>query len=83
MSYDFIFEEWQESVKESLSFLFEDKTYEKWWMTNQFSIYVFEIKHPHWLFGSHDLEVFSKLLLQLQAYSYGSVRGLGNWCLST
>ena len=24
MSYDFIFGEWQESVKESLSFLFED-----------------------------------------------------------
>ena len=42
MCYDFIFGEWQESTKESMDinklldsmFLFEDKAYENWWMTN-------------------------------------------------
>ena len=66
MSYDFIFREWQESTKESMDinkpldsmFLFEDKTYENWWMTNQFSMNVFEIEYPHWLLGSHDLQIF-------------------------
>jgi hypothetical protein len=69
MSYDFIFGEWQESAKKSLSFLFIDKAYEKWWMTNQFSNNVFEIEHPHWLLGSHDLKIYSKWLLQLKDYN--------------
>jgi hypothetical protein len=30
MSYDLIIGKWKESVKESLSFLFDDKAYEKW-----------------------------------------------------
>ena len=45
MSYDFIFGEWQKSAKESLSFLFEDEAYKKWWTSNQVSIIVFEIEH--------------------------------------
>jgi hypothetical protein len=60
MSYDFIFGEWQESAKESMDmnkpldsmFLFEDKAYENWWMSNQVSIIVFEIEHPFWICGS-------------------------------
>jgi hypothetical protein len=51
------------------SFLFKDKAYEKWWMTNQFSNNVFEIEHPHWLLGSHDLKIYSKWLLQLKDYN--------------
>ena len=66
MSYNFIFGEWQKSVKESLSFLFEDKVYEKWWMTSQFSMNVFEIEYPHWLLGSYDLQIFSKWLVELK-----------------
>jgi hypothetical protein len=46
MSFDFILGEWKKSAKESLSFLFEDKAYENWWMSNQVSIIVFEIEHP-------------------------------------
>ena len=53
MSYDFILGEWQENVKESMDinklldsmFLFEDKAYENWWISNQVSIIVFEIEH--------------------------------------
>jgi hypothetical protein len=77
MSYDFIFGERQKIAKESMDmnkqldliFLFEDKAYENWWMSNQVFIIVFEIQHPSWLFGSHDLKVFSKWLLQLKKYN--------------
>ena len=36
-------------------------------MSNQIFIhsYVFETKHLHWLFGSHDLKVFSKWLVKM------------------
>ena len=52
-----------------LMFLFEDKAYENWWMTNQFSMNFFEIEYPHWLLGSHDLKSYSKWLLQLKDYN--------------
>ena len=38
-------------------------------MTNQFSNNVFEIEHPHWLLGSHDIKIYSKWLLQLKDYN--------------
>jgi hypothetical protein len=77
MFYNFILGEWQENAKESMDinklldliFLFEDKAYENWWMSNQVSIIVFEIEHPFWLFGSHDLKAFSKWLLQFKNYN--------------
>ena len=36
-------------------------------MSNQVFIhsYVFETKYLHWLFGSHDLKVFSKRLVKM------------------
>ena len=48
MSYDFILGEWQENVKESMDinkpldsmFLFENKAYENWWMSNQVSMFL-------------------------------------------
>jgi hypothetical protein len=70
LSYDFILGDddlkWQGNANESMSLLFKDKVYEKLWMSNQVSshFYVFETKHLHWLFGSHDLKVFSKWLVQ-------------------
>ena len=74
MSYDFILGEWQENAKESmdinkpldLMFLSEDKAYENWWMSNQVSIIVFEIQHPSWLFGSHDLKVFFQMAITIE-----------------
>ena len=74
MSYDFIFGEWQKNAKESMDmnkpldsmFLFEDKAYENWWMSNQVSIIVFEIQHPSWLFGSHDLKVFFQMAITIE-----------------
>ena len=48
-------------------FYFKDKGYEELWMSNQIFIhsFVFETKHLHWLFGSHDLKVFSKWLVKI------------------
>ena len=68
MSYDFILGERQENVKESMNinkpldsmFLFENKVYENWWMSNQVSIIVFEIEHPLWICGSHNLKILLK-----------------------
>jgi hypothetical protein len=79
LSYDFILGEynleWQKYANESMGkkdppismFLFKDKGYEELWMSNQIFIhsYVFETKHLNWLFGSHDLKVFSKLLVKM------------------
>ena len=48
--------------KSFINSLFLDKDCEKLWMyLNQVSIhfYVFDIKHPHSLFGSHGLKVLS------------------------
>ena len=72
MSYDFIHGKWQENAKESMNinkpldsmFLFEDKTYENWWMSNQFSIIVFEIEHLLWTCGSHNLKILLKWLIK-------------------
>jgi hypothetical protein len=64
MSYNFILGEWQKSAKKSLSFLFEDKVYENWWMSNQVSIIVFKIKHPLWICGSHNLKILLKWLIK-------------------
>jgi hypothetical protein len=77
MSYDFIFGEWQENAKESMDinkplhsmFLFEDKAYKNWWMSNQVSIIVFEIEHTHWLLGSHDLKSVSRWLTQRRNFN--------------
>ena len=77
MSYDFILGEWQENVKESMNinkpldsmFLFENKVYENWWMSNQVSIYVFEIECSQWLFGSQDFELFSRWLVGVRTYN--------------
>ena len=41
-------------------FLFEDKTYENWWISNQVSIIVFEIEHPLWIRRSHNLKILLK-----------------------
>ncbi len=65
MSYDFILGEQQETTKESIDinkpldsmFLFEGKAYEIWQMSNQVSIIVFEIEHPLWICGSHNLKI--------------------------
>ena len=74
MSYDFILGEWQENAKESMDinksldsmFLFEDKAYENWWMSNQVSIIVFEIEHPLWICGSHNLKLLLKWLIKFK-----------------
>ena len=36
------------------------------WMSNQVSIHptIFDNKHPCWIFGFHDLRIFSKWLVQ-------------------
>ena len=47
-------------------FLFEDKTYENWWMSNQVSIIVFEIEHPLCICGSHNLKILLKWLIKLK-----------------
>ena len=74
MSYDFIFGEWQKNAKESMDmnkpldsmFLFEDKAYENWWLSNQVSIIVFEIEHPLWICGSHNLKSLLKWLTKFR-----------------
>ena len=74
ISYDFIFGEWQENAKKSMDinkplysiFLFEDKAYENWWMSNQVSIIVFEIEHPLWIYGSHNLKILLKWLIKFK-----------------
>ena len=74
MSYDFILGEWKENAKESmdinkpldLMFLSEDKAYENWWMSNQVSIIVFEIEHPLWICGSHNLKLLLKWLIKFK-----------------
>jgi hypothetical protein len=62
LSYDFILGDddlkWHGNANESMSLLFKDKAYEKLWMSNQVPSNVFEIKHPYWILGSHDLKVF-------------------------
>ena len=73
LSYDFILGDddlkWQGNANESMSLLFKDKAYEKLWMSNQVPSNVFEIKHPYWILGSHDLKVFSKWLVQFRNYN--------------
>jgi hypothetical protein len=49
-----------------LMFLFEDKSYENWWMLNKGSIIVFEIEHPLWICGSHNLKILLKWLIKLK-----------------
>jgi hypothetical protein len=74
MSYDFIFGEWQENAKESINinksldsmFLFEDKAYENWWISNQVSIIVFEIENPSWIYGSHNFKILLKWLIKFK-----------------
>ena len=66
MSYNFIFREWQESAKKSLSILFKDKGYEKWWMTNKISNNFFEIEDPFWICGSHNLKILLKWLTKFK-----------------
>ena len=68
MSYNFILGEWQENAKKLMDinkpldsmFLFEDKAYENWWMSNPVSIIVFEIEHPLWICESHNLKILLK-----------------------
>jgi hypothetical protein len=38
-------------------------------MSNQIPNNVFEIKHPYWILGSHDLKVFLRWLVQLRFYN--------------
>jgi hypothetical protein len=66
-----VFSKWLVQKPLNLMFLFEDKSYEKLWMTNQISsnAHTFENVHPHWLLGSHDLKAFSKWLVQLRFYN--------------
>jgi hypothetical protein len=74
MSYDFILGEYQENAKKSMDinkpldsiFLFEDKTYKNWWMSNQVSIIVFEIEHLLWICGSHNLKILLKWLIKFK-----------------
>jgi hypothetical protein len=73
LSYDFILGDddlkWHGNANESMSLLFKDKAYEKLWMSNQIPSNVFEIKHPYWILGSHDLKVFLRWLVQLRFYN--------------
>ena len=57
-----VFSKWIVQKPLNSMFLFEDKSYEKLWMTNQIhsNAHIFENEHPHWLLGSHDLKAFSK-----------------------
>ena len=66
-----VFSEWLVQKPQDSTFLFEDKTYQKLWMTNQvsFNAHMFENEHPHCLLGSHDLKVFSKWLVQMRNYN--------------
>ena len=66
-----VFSKWLVQKPLNSIFLFEDKSYEKLWMTNQisFNAHIFENEHSHWLLGSHDLKAFSKWLVQLRFYN--------------
>ena len=59
--------QWVKKTHQFLCSYFKDKGYEELWMSNQIFIhsFVFETKHLHWLFGSHDLKVFSKWLVKI------------------
>ena len=64
-----VFSKWLVQKPLNSIFLFKDKAYEKLWMSNQVPSNVFEIKHPYWILGSHDLKVFSRWLVQLRFYN--------------
>jgi hypothetical protein len=66
-----VFSKWLVQKPLNSMFLFEDKSYEKLWMTDEISsnAHIFENEHPHWLLGSHDLKTFSNWLVQLRFYN--------------
>ena len=71
MSYDFILGKCQKKSMDinkllDSMFLFEDKAYENWWMSNQVSIIVFEIEHPLWICISQNLKILLKWLIKFK-----------------
>ena len=66
MPYDFIPGDddlkWHGNANETMDLLFKDKAYEKLWTSNQVPSNVFEIRHPYWIFGSHNLKVFFEVV---------------------